>query len=295
MQVLRFGSFLVIVLLASATVRAQTTQPAALATVDVWPTGKMPGKGSDKPEGEWTGRKPDGFHRVTDVSRPTLAVFPAPKGPGGARPAPAMLVFPGGGYSYVVIDKEGTEIAAWLNAAGISAILLKYRVPNNREGALQDVQRALSVARARADEWNIDPKRLGIIGFSAGGHLAARASTLPDGRRTYEAVDAADRQSCRPDFAVLVYPAYLARNGHVAPDLNVTANVPPTLIVHSEDDENYVPGSKLYHAALDEAKAPNEFLLYPTGGHGYGLHCDRDARAWPDATLQWLRKVGVRG
>jgi acetyl esterase/lipase len=120
-------------------------------------------------------------------------------------------------------------------------------------------------------------------------------STLPDGRRTYEAVDAADRQSCRPDFAVLVYPAYLARNGHVAPDLNVTANVPPTLIVHSEDDENYVPGSKLYHAALDEAKAPNEFLLYPTGGHGYGLHCDRDARAWPDATLQWLRKVGVRG
>src|SRR3954468_14747006 len=167
MQALRFASFLLLVCTAAPCL-AQTTRPAPLTTVDVWPAGKMPGKGSERPEGEWTGRKPDGFHRITDVSRPTLAVFPAPRAPGAAA-APAMVVCPGGGYSYVVIDKEGSEIAAWLNAAGISAVVLKYRVPGNREGALQDVQRALSLARARADEWNIDPKRLGIIGFSARG------------------------------------------------------------------------------------------------------------------------------
>jgi acetyl esterase/lipase len=205
-----------------------------------------------------------------------------------------MIVSPGGGYGYTVIDKEGTEIAAWLNSYGFNALVLKYRTPNNRAGALQDAQRALSLARARAAEWNLDPQRLGIIGFSAGGNLAAKASTRFD-ERSYAAIDAVDEQSCRPDFAVLVYPAYLDdKDGHVSPDLNVNADVPPTLIVHSEDDQNYVPGSKLYAAALDAAKRPQEFLLYPTGGHGYGLHCERDARAWPNAAIAWLGKNGIR-
>lgn len=258
------------------------------ATVDVWPEGKMPGRGAKEPEADRP-PKGDNVRRITNVSRPTLTVFPAPK---TAAPAPAVIVCPGGGYSYVVYDKEGTDVAAWLNSNGITALVLKYRVPNNREGALQDVQRALSLARTRAAEWNIDTKRLGVMGFSAGGNLAAKASTLFD-QRAYTAVDAVDQQSSRPDFAVLVYPAYLEKEGRVSPDLNLKANIPPTLIVTTEDDKTFVNGSKLYHAALDEAKAPNEFLLYPTGGHGYGLRSEKDVRVWPQAALVWLHKIGI--
>lgn len=205
-----------------------------------------------------------------------------------------MIVCPGGGYSYVVVDKEGSEIAAWLNGQGITALVLQYRVPDNRSGALQDLQRALSLTRARAAAWNIDPKRIGVIGFSAGGHAAARASTQFDAR-TYPALDAVDEQSCRPDFAVLVYPAYLDdRSGGVSPDLDLKANIPPTLIIHSEDDKAHVIGSKIYHTALEAAKITHEFKLYLTGGHGYGLHCERDAKAWPEDALKWLQTVGMR-
>jgi acetyl esterase/lipase len=204
-----------------------------------------------------------------------------------------MIVSPGGAYSIVAIDLEGTEIAQWLNANGISALVLKYRVPNNRDGALQDIQRALSLARAHAAEWNIDPKRLGVIGFSAGGNLSAKASTRFD-ERTYRVIDDVDQQSCRPDFAVLVYPAFLNKDDKVAPDLNLKSKVPPTLIVHSDDDKTHVVGSRIYHAALDEAKLPNVFLLYQTGGHGYALHCTKEAKAWPQAALEWMKKIEMR-
>jgi acetyl esterase/lipase len=267
---------------------AQTATPPAAATVEVWPAGKMPGKGAKEAEAEVP--RNDGFHRITNVSRPTLTLFPAPRKDGAAA-APAMIVCPGGGYGYTVIDKEGTEIAAWLNSAGITALVLKYRTPNNRAGALQDAQRALSLARERATEWNVDPQRLGIIGFSAGGNLAAKASA-PLEERSYPALDPIDRQSCRPDFAVLVYPAYLDdKTRHVAPDLNLQAPIPPTLIVHNEDDKTHVVGSKIYDAALTAAKVAHEFQLYPTGGHGYGLHCNGDARAWQDDALKWLQRV----
>lgn len=285
---------LLLLFLIAAVARAQTpaaapTQKEPPAVVDVWPEGKMPGNGAKEPETERPSK--DAYHRITNVSRPTLTLFPAPK---SDRPAPAMIVCPGGGYGYVVIDKEGTEIARWLNAQGISALVLKYRNPNNRAGALQDLQRALSLARVHAAEWQLDPARLGVIGFSAGGNLAAKASA-PLEPRSYPAVDAVDKESCRPDFAVLVYPAYLDdKAGHVAPDLNLKAAIPPTLIVHSHDDKTHVVGSKIYHAALLEAQVAHEFLLYPTGGHGYGLHCDRDAKAWPEDTLAWLSKVGAR-
>jgi acetyl esterase/lipase len=288
----------------TATVLAQTAAPPAASTVDVWPEGKMPGKGASAPEAEVP--RTDGFHRITNVSRPTLALYPAARKDGagaststGSGQASAMIVCPGGGYSYTVIDKEGTEIAAWLNSVGISALVLKYRTPNNRAGALQDVQRALSLVRAHAVEWNIDPKRVGVIGFSAGGNLAAKASA-PLEERSYPAIDAVDQQSCRPDCAVLVYPAYLDAPldklgaGHVAPDLNLKAAIPPTLIVHSEDDKTHVVGSKIYDAALTEAKVAHEFKLYPTGGHGYALHCDRDAKAWPQDAAAWFGKIGFR-
>ncbi len=249
----------------------------------------MPGKGAKEPEADMPA-KGDGFRRITNISRPTLTLFPAPK---AETPAPAMIVCPGGGYGYVVHDKEGTEIAAWLNHNGITALVLKYRTPNNREGALQDLQRSLSLARVRAAEWNVDPKRLGVIGFSAGGNLAAKAA-CPAAPRSYAALDETDTLPCRPDFAVLVYPAYLEKAGQVAPDLNLKADLPPLLLVHNEDDKTFVPGSKLFHAALEAAKIPHGFKLYATGGHGYGLHCDREAKAWPEDTLKWLTQNHLR-
>lgn len=266
---------------------ATTSLLFAESIVDVWPEGRMPGKGAN--EAEAVVKKNDGFHRITNVSRPTLTFFPSPAKDG--KPAPVMIICPGGGYSYVVVDKEGSEIAAWLNKNSISALVLKYRTPNNREGALQDVQRALSLTRAHATEWNVDPKRVGVVGFSAGGNLAAKASTQFESR-SYPAVDAVDQQSCRPDFAVLVYPAYLsAKAGQITPELNLKVAIPPTLIVHNEDDKAFVAGSKIYHAALNEAKIAHEFKLYPTGGHGYGLRCTGEAKAWPDDALKWLQKL----
>ncbi len=203
------------------------------------------------------------------------------------------MVCPGGAYRKLAYCKEGTEVARWLNSLGISAIVLKYRVPDNREGAFQDIQRAMRLVRAHAAEWNIDPQRLGVLGFSAGGHLAARLSTN-NAVSAYPAIDAADALSCRPDFVMLVYPAYLAdKDGHIASELPITAALPPTFITQTEDDERFIAGTKLYHAALDEAKAPNKFLLYRTGGHGYGLRSDKEARVWPQAAKAWLMEMGI--
>lgn len=248
----------------------------------------MPGKAATKPEGPGPDRG-DGFQRITNISRPTLTVFAAPK---TDAPAPAVIVSPGGGYSYVVFDKEGVEVAKWLNSLGVTALVLKYRTPDNREGALQDIQRALSLVRSQATTLGIDPKRVGVIGFSAGGHLSMKASTSFD-QRSYPAIDAVDQQSCRPDFAMLVYPAYLEKNDALAPDITLNPNTPPTFIVHTEDDRAFVKGSKLYHAALDEHKLPNQFMLYATGGHGYALRSDKEVRVWPEAAAKWLRGLGV--
>ncbi|MCW1884934.1 alpha/beta hydrolase [Luteolibacter flavescens] len=258
---------------------------SARVTLDLWPEGKMPGRATQEAQALHSPERMDAV-RVTNVSRPTLSFYPAE-----GKDAPAMIVCPGGGYTWLTMDKEGTEIATWLNKHGISAFILKYRAPGNRDGALQDLQRALSLVRSRGAEWSVDPQCLGVIGFSAGGHLSARASNR-FGQRAYAAVDDIDKQACRPDFAILVYPAYLDDGkGGLSPSLDVQADVPPTLIVHSEDDPGFVRGSKIYDAALTAAKRPHKFLLYPTGGHGYGLRSDRDAKAWPDAALTWLRSL----
>ncbi len=253
----------------------------------IWPKDQMPGTAAQ--EAEALVPRKDGFTRITNISRPTLELYPA-AGAGG-KPAPAVIVCPGGGYRYVVVDKEGSSIAKWLNGAGITALVLKYRTPDNREGALQDVQRAIRLVRSRASELAIDPEKIGIIGFSAGGHVSARASTGFDDS-VYPALDAADQQSARPDFAILVYPAYLDDGkGGVSPDLKLSAKIPPTLIVHTDDDKSFIAGSRLYAAALAAAKLEHRFLLYPTGGHGYGLHCQGDAKVWPDQAMEWLRSI----
>lgn len=266
--------------------------PALLSAnplIEVWPEGKMPGKATT--EAEALVPRKDGFTRITNISRPTLELFPATSVEGKA--SPAMIVCPGGGYRYVVVDKEGSSIAKWLNEAGITALVLKYRTPDNREGALQDLQRAIRVVRSRAAEWAIDPAKIGIIGFSAGGHVSARASTRFDDP-AYPAIDAVDDQSARPDFAMLIYPAYLDDGrGGVSTDLDLSAKIPPTLIVHTDDDKSFITGSRLYAAALATATREHRFLLYPTGGHGYGLHSQGDAKVWPGQAKEWLQSVKV--
>jgi acetyl esterase/lipase len=276
-QILRLGISLTICLLMSGSSAAQEKY------FEIWPLGRMPGVGASEPETEMPAR-PDGVRRITNVSTPTLDVFPA-----GRKDSPAIIVAPGGGYSYLSYSKEGTDVAKWLNANGITAVVLKYRVPNDRAGAFQDLQRAIRVARANASKWNIDKKRLGVMGFSAGGHVSTRASTDFE-NATYAAVDSMDKQNARPDFAILVYPAYLEKDGKIVPEVSLRAKIPPTLIVVAEDDKTYVNSSKVYHAELGAAKIPNKLLLYPDGGHGFGLISNKAAKAWPEAALSWMRR-----
>ena len=174
----------------------------------------------------------------------------------------------------------------------MTGIVLKYRIPNNREGAYQDLQRAMRLARAHAVDWGIQPDKLGVIGFSAGGHLAARLSTHFS-QAAYPEIDASDKLSCRPDFAILGYPAFLEVNGTLAPEVHVASDTPKTLMFMAEDDAKHVLSAKVYDAALTTAKIPHEFDLYPTGGHGFGLHSDRAAKVWPDQAAAWLHHIGI--
>ena len=288
----------ILLLLPLAAVIALAAEPIAL-----WP-GLAPGEtGGLPPEVDTT--KPDvkltGGKRVTrigNVSTPTLTLFrPTAAKDTGA----AVLVFPGGGYSILAYDLEGTEICEWLNSIGVTGVLVKYRVPARRDGPrraapLQDAQRALSLVRSRASEWKLDPQRIGVLGFSAGGHLTASISNNFE-KRTYEPADAADKFSCRPDFAVLIYPAFLTvkdEGDKIAPDLPVSARTPPSFLVQAEDDNVRVENSLFYFLALKNAKVPAEMHLYASGGHGYGLRPDgKSVTSWPKRAEEWMRALGV--
>lgn len=234
--------------------------------------------------------------RLTNVSDPTITIYPAPE---EVATGAAMVVCPGGGYEILAYDLEGTEICEWLNNLGITAVLLKYRVPRREglakhEAPLQDAQRAIGYVRANAEKLNIDPQRIGIMGFSAGAHLAAMASNDYD-KRSYPEVDATDKVSSRPDFCLLVYPAYLdASNFQLSPELKVTANTPPTMLIQAEDDKPYINSSLFYYYALKEAGVPAWIHLYSKGGHGYGL---RDTgtmvNEWPDRAEDWFKEIGA--
>ena len=271
--------------------------------IPLWP-GDVPGeKGELPPEADVT--KPSdrpvadqAVIRLGNVSRPTITIFPAPR---EKETGAAVLVCPGGGYNILAWDLEGTEVCDWLNSIGVTGVLLKYRVPK-REGLekhtapLQDAQRALGMVRHQAREFGIDPQRIGVLGFSAGGHLAA-ALCSGSNARTYPKIDAADEGSCRPDFAVLVYPAYLTlkdAGDKLAPELRVTAQTPPTFLVQTQDDAVRVETSVFYYLALKQAKVPAELHVYPTGGHGYGLRRTAETvTAWPERAAEWMRFVGV--
>lgn len=237
--------------------------------------------------------------RITDISVPQMTVY-LPRAE--RKTDAAILVFPGGGYRILAWDLEGTEVCDWLNSIGVTAVLVKYRVPappgvSRWAPALQDAQRALGMVRARAAEWGVDPGKIGVLGFSAGAHLSAALSTNYD-KRSYERVDAADDLPCRPDFAVLVYPGGLVPrdSSSLSSELKVTSSTPPTFLAQTEDDQVRVENSLAYYAALKAAKVSVEMHLYPTGGHGYGLRRTEHAvTGWPLRVEEWLRTLKVAG
>ncbi|MCL2103896.1 MAG: alpha/beta hydrolase fold domain-containing protein [Kiritimatiellaeota bacterium] len=253
--------------------------------VPVWPEGNIPLKTSDAPEK--VNPSEDDIIRLTNVNVPTLTVFPAEN---KGVPTPAVLVCPGGAYSILAWNHEGTEVAEWLNKQDVTAFVLKYRVPNNRDGAFCDVQRAMGLIRSRAEEFNVNPTKVGIMGFSAGGHLAVRVCTNFE-KRFYNPVDMADRFPCRPDFALILYPAYLSGpNRSMAEGLPVTIDTPPTFLVQSQDDISYVESSLAYHPALLEVGVPVEMHFFPDGGHGYGLRQrGKTSDVWPSRAEVWLK------
>jgi acetyl esterase/lipase len=271
--------------------------------IELWPTA-APGDKGDTGEERDTTKPTDNMvasrrvTRIGNVTKPTASIYqPSPEKATGA----AVIVCPGGAYNILAYDLEGTEVCEWLNSLGVTGVLLKYRVPKRaglekHTAALQDAQRALGLIRHRAKEWNIDPSRIGVLGFSAGGHLAATLSNTY-AERTYEKVDDADVASCRPDFTVLVYPAYLTvkeKGDEISPELNITTNTPPTFIAITEDDSVRVENAMFYYLGLKKAKVPAELHVYPSGGHGYGLRgSDHLVTTWPERAADWMRSRGL--
>jgi acetyl esterase/lipase len=236
------------------------------------------------------------YIRLSNVSTPTLTVYkPTTKNTGAA-----ILVFPGGGYQILSVDLEGTEVCDWLNGIGVNCVLVKYRVPDSgpypKSGAaLQDAQRAMGLVREHASEWGIDPHRIGVMGFSAGAHLSAAVSNYYD-KRLYDAVDDADKLSCKPDFAVVMYPGYLTlanQNFAPNPDVRPTAETPPTFILQAEDDYTaHVENAVTYFMELKDVKVPAELHIYAQGGHGFGLRPrELPIMGWPKLVETWLRTI----
>lgn len=243
---------------------------------------------------------------ISNVSHPTMTVY----SPKGNNTGAAVIVFPGGGYEILAIDLEGTEACDWLTSKGITCVLLKYRVPAPRSApdwgaypqspiALDDAQRTLSLVRFHAAEWHIDPHKIGVLGFSAGGHLVAAVS-VHFNRRLYPPQDDADKVSCRPDFAVALYPGHLARGEDgrsLNPDIrsHITAQTPPTFLLQNEnDDVDRVEDSLSYYVGLKKAGVPVEMHLYAQGGHAFGLRRTKfPATAWPQLMETWLHTIGI--
>jgi acetyl esterase/lipase len=244
---------------------------------------------------------------ISNVSRPTLTVY----SPTGKNTGAAVIVFPGGGYQILAIDLEGTEVCDWLTSKGITCVLLKYRVPNTgqawnqpcgcdlRTGSsrpLEDAQRTVGLVRFHAAEWGIDPHRIGVLGFSAGGHLVAAVSTHFT-RRDYPAVDSADRESSRPDFVVALYPGHLYDydKDELFRDIHITRDTPPTFVLQAENDNVDGPSNSLiYYTALKDAGVPAELHLYPEGGHAFGLRRTKfPITQWPQLVERWLQAIGM--
>ena len=281
--------------------------------VPLWPEGlPIQRPESDKPEEVGNGSRLVAGRPWTwasYVSRPTMTIYK----PKGKNSRAAIMVFPGGGYAAVAMDLEGTEICDWITKQGMTCILLKYRVPqawhhgdDHVEAAakvqlpLQDAQRAMGLLRHGASSYGIDPHKIGVIGFSAGGHLAAAVSNAK--KRSYELVDAADRESSRPDFAILLYPGHLWDESNSKPGLQlsswveVSADAPPTLLIHAMDDPtDDVRHSMAYGLALNRAGVPVDMRFFATGGHAFGIRPTQApiTTEWPELVVRWLRDIAV--
>lgn len=269
--------------------------------IEIWPE-KPPGdsqeigpeKDTSKPGDQLIAGRP--VIRLGNVARPTLAVYR----PSGKANGTSVLVCPGGGYFILAMDLEGTEICEWLNSIGVTAFLLKYRVPTrtgdtNHVAPLQDAQRAMSLIRRRAPDWQIRSDRVGIIGFSAGGHLAVALSSADE--RKYSAVDAADGEPSKPDFTMLIYPGGLiskAEPEKLVSTIKVSTNSPPTFLAMAQDDGVKPENVLFYFLALKKAGVPAEVHVYPSGGHGYGLRrSEHFVTTWPDRAREWMSSRGL--
>jgi acetyl esterase/lipase len=280
--------------------------PAARAqqTLPLWPHGTPEPPQTAEPETD-SGKPVSSFpagHVATslaNVTVPTLTVYPPHHDNNGA----AAIVFPGGGYTHLAWTKEGTATCDWLNALGMTCLLVKYRVPEphypQSYADLEDAQQAIRLARAHAADWHLDPTRIGVVGFSAGGNLAALLATHPDDAHiasTPAAPDAPLKLSARPDFAVLVYPAYLALDPaqtDLDPAFTPTTGLPPIFLTAAEDDKNYGRNALVYYRALLDAHAPAELHFYPYGGHGFGVTPKGAPAHWTERAATWLRLIGT--
>ncbi|MBD3675434.1 MAG: alpha/beta hydrolase [Planctomycetaceae bacterium] len=268
-------------------------------TVDLWPS--LPAGETEKNTGEALPRRPNEnppATRVKDITFPRLFVYQPPK---ENRNGTAVIVFPGGGYNYVVMDKEGSEVADWLNPLGVTVFVAHYRTKRERNEPdpwvrpLEDGQRAVSLIRSQAKDWDVDPGRIGVIGFSAGGQCAALVTTR-FGERQYEPVDAVDKVSCRPDFSLLLYPAYLVDNeGHLGESVTITKETPPTFLVHTHDDPITSLSSIEFYRQLKRHQIPAALHIYSNGGHGYGMRPVEGSNVdtWPERATEWLRLRGL--
>jgi acetyl esterase/lipase len=278
---------------------ARAAEPTKPIVLDVWP-GPAPGeKGPIAEEKATTKPGTSTIVSLTNVSKPTLTVYrPDLEKDTGA----AIVVCPGGGYNNLAWNHEGDMVGEWLSSIGVTGIILKYRVPR-RPGqprdepppqALMDAQRALSLVRGKAAEWGVDPKRIGMLGFSAGGHLTAWAATSFD-RRGYEPVDDADKVSCRPDFAVMIYPGGVVKRGsdQLVPEIKVSSQTPPSFFAHAGNDQVSPENSVQMYLALKRAGVPAELHIYAAGGHGFGMRpSPMPCATWPQRCEDWLKNQG---
>ncbi len=284
------------------------TAPFASAqkvTLPLWPNGvpaPSPGTAAEaditKPSDRLVAGKP--LMHLTNINNPTLAVYPPAE---SANTGAAVVVFPGGGYRILAYDLEGTEVCTWLNSIGVTCVLAKYRVPfadryPENTADLEDAQQAMRITRAHAAEWHIDPARIGVLGFSAGAHLAVVLSNHADHKRT--GASASEQEvDARPNFALIIYPAYLAEPPaltKLARGIDPTSSTPPTFLLQAEDDPVHEENALVYFQALKEAKVPAELHIYAEGGHGYGLRpADLPVTHWPALAETWLHTIHIIG
>jgi acetyl esterase/lipase len=298
-----------------ASAQTPAWQPTSGHTqVPIWPSTPPDARPAKGPESAETSTDPKDFVAgkpvvaISNVSRPTMTVY----APAGKNTGAAVVIFPGGGYEILAIDLEGTEACDWLVSKGITCVLLKYRVPAPHSGqywgaypqspiALEDAQRTIGLVRFHSAEWHIDPHKIGVLGFSAGGHLVTATSV--HSVRLYPPIDAADKISCRPDFAIAMYPGHLSFGDKKLdkPELNpdirthLTSHAPPTFILQNEDDHvDGINQSLVYYIALKNAGVPVEMHLYAQGGHAFGLRPTKDpATRWPQLVETWPQTIGM--